>query len=109
MLVDKPQVLPDSLTAICCIYFRYLPNWDPFQAKKSNFEFVLLDAKALEGVKPDIDSFAVHFKAGCNIAAFANLGGDAALVVPCPQSGDPTSYAHLATFVRQAQSTQALE
>jgi len=84
------------------IFTRFL-----FQAQKSAFEFVLLDAKALYRAKPNRNSFSEHFKADCEVVAFKNLGGDAALVVPCPRAGDPTPYTHLAAFVGLGPKKQA--
>jgi hypothetical protein len=70
------------------------------------FEFVLLDCPGL-ACRPDPAAFAAHF-AGANEAAvvqFPNLGGDAILVVPCPQAA-PSAYGHLAAFVREAPESQ---
>jgi hypothetical protein len=39
------------------------------------------------------------------VVSFANLGGDATLVVPCPLA-DPSAYGHLAAFVRLAPERQ---
>jgi hypothetical protein len=39
------------------------------------------------------------------VVAFANLRGDALLVVPCP-AGDAGAYGHLAAFVREAPEAQ---
>jgi hypothetical protein len=70
------------------------------------FEFVLLDAPGLAR-EPDPEAFASHFAhAGeATVIDFANLGGDAALVVPCPLA-DASAYGHLAQFVRSAPTKQ---
>lgn len=66
-------------------------------------EFVLVDSPELE--RPaDASAFRSHF-ADAPVVAFENLGGDALMVVPCPE-GPPDAYAHLAAFVRQAPSAQ---
>jgi hypothetical protein len=73
------------------------------------FEFVLLDDPRLAR-QPDMHAFAKHFpNASHGIATFANLGGDAVLVVPAPLAED-IAYGHLAAFLRHApeQQCQAL-
>lgn len=71
-----------------------------------DFECVLLDSPWLE--RPaDLSSFAEHFDPACarGVVSFANFGGDALLVVPCPQAED-ADYAHLAAFLRTAPMSQ---
>jgi len=69
-------------------------------------EFVLLDAPALEGCQPDTAAFANQFAASdSQILQFANLGGDAQLLVPRPLEST-SHYAHLAAFLRTAPTTQ---
>lgn len=68
------------------------------------FECVLVDAPALTGTAADPEAFAAHFEAAGadgDIAAFANLGGDAFLVAPTPRAA-PDAYPHLAAFSRRA-------
>ncbi|MCP4764781.1 MAG: hypothetical protein GY875_00765 [Gammaproteobacteria bacterium] len=70
------------------------------------FEFVLLDSSDLAG-DPDPAAFAEHFAAVApgGVVEFANLGGDAILVAPCPH--DPLSdYGQLSTFLRHAPEAQ---
>ena len=74
------------------------------------FEFVLLDAPALDR-PPDATAFADQFRGGGDgelVASFPNLGGDAVLVVPRP-AGSLSAYAHLAAFLRSAPERQAHE
>ncbi|MCE9544232.1 MAG: hypothetical protein K8T25_01720 [Planctomycetia bacterium] len=70
------------------------------------FEFVLLRSDGLD--RPaDRSAFAGQF-AGADpsgIATFANLGGDAVMVVPCPL-GPESAYCHLASFTRSAPQAQ---
>lgn len=71
------------------------------------FEFVCV---ASPGLTPHADRapFATHFtaaRAGADVVAFRNLGGDAVLVVPCPRSDDRV-YAHLGSFMRDAAGAQ---
>jgi hypothetical protein len=70
------------------------------------FEFVLLDEPSLAR-RPDAQAFAEHFRAKpqATVIDFANLRGDAVLVVPCPASA-PTAYGHLAAFVRESPAEQ---
>jgi hypothetical protein len=72
------------------------------------FEFVLVDSQSLAGVRTDQQAFANHFataQPGESVIEFANLGGDATLVVPCP-SGPVSAYSQLSTFARQAPDDQ---
>ena len=72
------------------------------------FEFVLVDSQSLAGVHSDQQAFANHFanaQPGESVIEFANLGGDATLVVPCP-SGPVSAYSQLSTFARQAPDDQ---
>jgi hypothetical protein len=70
------------------------------------FEFVLLDSPELPR-KPDVNAFAEHFDDSVpgGMVEFANLGKDAILIVPCPK-GPPSTYGHLAAFVRHAPEPQ---
>jgi hypothetical protein len=69
------------------------------------FEFVLLDAPGLARA-PDREAFAEHFDAATEaVVSFANLGGDAVLVVPTPRD-PPSAYGHIAAFVREAPEAQ---
>jgi hypothetical protein len=72
------------------------------------FEFVVVEGASLEFLRPDPKPFAEHFAArpGCSVIDFANLGGDALLVVPAPVSNDLGCYTHLGRFLREAPSSQ---
>ena len=53
---------------------------------------------ALARMRPEPEAFAEHFRSDRAVVTFANLGGDALLVAPCP--GPPgTEYSHLGGFV----------
>jgi len=71
------------------------------------FEFVVVDSPEL-AARADPDPFAGHFRQTGKrlVVSFANLGGDAELIVPCPRSGDAGVYTHLARFVRGAPPAQ---
>lgn len=64
------------------------------------FEFVLVNAPQLAHVPAERGAFARYFNE-TPVVDFANLGGDAHLVVPCPQKPQD-AFAHLAAFSRRA-------
>jgi hypothetical protein len=70
------------------------------------FEFVVLDSPTLAR-RPDPEAFGQYFRERPELAVleFANLGGDAIMVVPSP-IGRADVYAHLAAFVRGAPEDQ---
>jgi hypothetical protein len=70
------------------------------------FEFVVLDSPSLI-CQPDPHAFDAHFRGQpeSDVVTFANLGGDAILVVPRPV-GAADAYGHLAAFVRNAPEPQ---
>jgi hypothetical protein len=69
------------------------------------FEFVLLDSPSLAR-RPEPEAFADHFDAStADVLAFANLSGDAIMIVPRPIAS-PSAYGHLAAFVRNAPEPQ---
>ena len=71
------------------------------------FEFVLLDAPGLDR-RVDELAFRDHFTTDASVVRFANLRGDAELIVPCP-AGPVEHYGHLASFVRSAPPEQCDE
>lgn len=69
------------------------------------FEFVLLDSPELERAA-EPEAFAEHFvESAAEVVTFANLRGDATLIVPTPLAA-PGTYVHLAAFVRGAPESQ---
>jgi hypothetical protein len=65
------------------------------------FECVFLESPSLARMPPDPGAFAEHFRTGCDVVVFDNLGADALLVAPCPgESG--IDYAHLGAFAATA-------
>ncbi len=69
------------------------------------FECVLLDSPGLAR-RPEPEAFAEHFSgAEGDVVSFANLGGDAILVAPCPLA-EASTCGHLAAFVRLAPQRQ---
>lgn len=72
------------------------------------FEFVLVDAPQLAKVPAQRHAFASYFSAdpvANPVVDFPNLGGDAHLIVPCPQT-PADQFAHLAVFCRSASPEQ---
>jgi hypothetical protein len=69
------------------------------------FECVFVASPSLARMRPDRGAFAEHFRRDSRIVTFRNLGGDATLVAPCPDSTQ-RDYAHLAQFVRAAPKAQ---
>lgn len=66
------------------------------------FSAVLLPAPALERAVADVGPFAAKLEGTTWVKRFANLGGDAELIVPTA-TGD---YPHLCAFVRRAPAAQ---
>jgi len=69
------------------------------------YEFVLIRSSFFKQKSPDVQSFKSYFDAAKPIVIFKNLGKDATLVVPTPQS-DASKYIHLGKFVRKAPNNQ---
>jgi hypothetical protein len=65
------------------------------------FECVFVASPELARMPADPGDFADHFRPACEVATFANLGGDAVLVAPCPE-GEGADFAHLARFTATA-------
>jgi hypothetical protein len=62
--------------------------------------FAIIDNPPLARVEPDPSPFSTHLAECDQVATFANLGGDAVLIVPSPRAAPGA--AHLAAFVRSA-------
>jgi len=72
------------------------------------FEFVLINTPEFAARATDTHAFAQFFTADARdsgIVTFANLRGDATLIVPSPRASD-TAYGHIAAFVRNAPQAQ---
>lgn len=70
----------------------------------SLFECVVVDDPSLD-VPPDPAPFAEYLCDDRAVVRFANLGGDAVMVVPCRQARED-AYGHIAAFVRRAPREQ---
>ena len=72
------------------------------------FEFVLVDSPSLAKAISEPYPFRQYFSKASHdseIITFPNLGNDALLVVPCP-TAKISAYAHIASFIREAPSSQ---
>jgi hypothetical protein len=93
-----------ELAAIPYASFRWETPSVRMTTRNATWEFVALDSPGLAR-NPDRNAFADHFHDEQDVVTFANLGGDATLVVPCPRTTD-SAYGHLAAFVRSAPPDQ---
>ena len=86
-------------------YFFETPSVTRSSVDTKHFQFVLVAAPQLAGVKADPDTFADYFDCDQKlVTSFMNLGGDAKLVAPCPLGSEQEldRYASLAPFMRSA-------
>jgi hypothetical protein len=99
----------DVLASVPFAAFRWETPAVTTATANEPFECVVLDSPGLAR-EPDADAFDEHFRAqpDGDVLAFANLGGDAIMVVPRPL-GPLTAYGHLAAFVRGAPEAQRAE
>lgn len=74
-------------------------------AEDALFEMVLVPSRALAGMATDSGPFGRELERREPVATFANLGGDAQLLVPTAK-GDRSVYAHLLRFLREGQAGQ---
>ena len=95
-------------------YFFETPSITKEELDSKVFEFVLVDAPALEDVAEDEGAFREYFSCdqSSSVVSFMNLGGDAKLVAPCPNYKDirhNNIYSSLAPFMRQGAESQIKE
>lgn len=71
-------------------------------------EFIVHDAPGLKQVKGDVRAFAEPLAGAWapEVRTFANLSGDAELVVPAPERGSALAYPHLVAFLLGAADVQ---
>jgi hypothetical protein len=77
----------------------------------NEFEFVLVDSPQLAGIRTEQQAFSNQFEkasADESVIEFANLGGDATLIVPCLR-GPQSAYAQISAFARHAPVDQQHE
>jgi hypothetical protein len=96
----------DLLAAVSFAAFRWETPSVTTATVGRPFEFVLVDSPGLAQA-PDAGAFDEHFRAApeASVVSFANLGGDAILIVPRPLA-PLTTYGHIAAFVRGAPEPQ---
>lgn len=67
------------------------------------FEFILLDAPHLKGIRADIDTFAEHFKPNTTVSKFLNLGGSSTLIAPVPLENKAAyRYSSIGPFIKHS-------
>jgi hypothetical protein len=93
-------VLSDALRASAYAAFAWETPALSAATSTRDAAFAIVDSPALAGVAPDPAPFAEKLASGERVATFANLGGDAILVVPSPRVAPAAT--HLAAFVRTA-------
>ncbi|SER03229.1 DUF6940 family protein [Neolewinella agarilytica] len=71
------------------------------------YEVSFYDSRVLAGKRADSRRFASFFEPDLPVVSFLNLGGDARLIVPCPQAPED-AFTHLARFVHTAPEGQGL-
>jgi hypothetical protein len=105
-----------------CRFFTRLLSDSPFAAYRwetpmlnsatlhQPFQFVLLNSPRFTSRATDDKSYADYFAGDGSeggVISFANLSGDAVLVVPTPRT-DVSAYGHLAAFLRLAPDKQKI-
>ena len=100
------RALSDHLAALPPPAFRWETPAATVASLDQAFESVVVEDPSIDS-PPDPEPFAEHLeRAGDRtVIRFANLGGDATLVVPCPLAPS-SAYVHLAAFVRNAPADQ---
>lgn len=85
----------------------YLWENKPITNKNTDetYECSLVNSTFLTGISPDHHTFGQYFDKNKNVVTFSNLGGDALLIVPCPQNRK-SHYTHIGKFVRNSDGKQ---
>ncbi len=84
--------------------FRWETPQIQTKTRSRDFEFVLLDNPSFTKRKTDTETYKSYFATTHDengIVSFANLSGDATLIVPSPRTSDD-AYGHFASFLRKA-------
>jgi len=68
---------------------------------EQSYEFVIVGTDSFNGKKPNPNPFHAYFSDDNPVVSFPNLGKNAQLVVPCPNSPNEV-YTHLGSFIRNA-------
>lgn len=72
------------------------------------YECNLINSRFLAERSPDAQTFSRYFSDKKSVVVFPNLGKDARLIVPSPQTEDSV-YTHIGSFVRNADKNQVDE
>ena len=72
------------------------------------FECVFVSSPSLARTPPEREAFAGHFRPGCHVVTFGNLGGDAVLVAPCPTMPVTSAISASSCDVRGGETGRAL-
>eukprot|EP00924_Labyrinthula_sp_SR-Ha-C_P016154 snap_masked-scaffold_4-processed-gene-20.29-mRNA-1 protein AED:1.00 eAED:1.00 QI:0/-1/0/0/-1/1/1/0/207 len=89
-------------------FFETIP-FSPDEAENTQFEFVLVKSQTLSKRNQDNRPFEEKFaqlNPNTFSTSFWNLGKDAELVVPLPQTNEQGRYTHLANFLRMGTSEE---
>lgn len=74
---------------------------------QEDFEFVIINAPQLDGVKPDRAAFAEYYDTIGIVTVFENHGKDSTLIAPVPiDDSHDEIYSHIASFMRHAPGHQ---
>ena len=79
------------------------------ESQGQDFQFVLLNAPRFAERRTDANTFKSKFTTNdenFGVVSFANLSGDATMIVPSPRT-DSSAYGHLAAFLRNAPNNQS--
>lgn len=106
--VDFRSFLTGQLKQSAYTAFRWETPHIQTKTRSRDFEFVLLDNPSFTKRKPDAETYKSYFAATHDehgIVSFANLSGDATLIVPSPRTNND-AYGHFAAFLRKAPALQ---
>jgi hypothetical protein len=102
--VDFRLFLTEQLKQSEYSAFRWEAPSIETNTRSRDFEFVLLDDPSFTKRKTDTEAYKSYFAPTHDengIVSFANLSGDATLIVPSPRTTED-AYGHFASFLRKA-------
>jgi hypothetical protein len=105
---DFRSYLTEQLNKSAYTAFRWETPQIQTKTRSRDFEFVLLDNPSFIKRKTDSETYKSYFAATHDengIVSFANLSGDATLIVPSPRTSED-AYGHFASFLRNAPLSQ---
>tara|TARA_R110001592_G_scaffold363371_1_gene685418 strand:+ start:10202 stop:10804 length:603 start_codon:yes stop_codon:yes gene_type:complete len=98
------KLVQDEMRAAPYVAFRWETPALVSTNTEQSFECLLHDSPELD-VPADPTDFKAYFQTGTEVVSFKNLGGDAALIVPCPIAKS-ANYSHIGAFHRSAPLSQ---